>query len=330
MAGFKAIIGHEQVIAHLSTALKNEKISHAYIFNGEHGCGKKMLAKTFAKALECEAGYGDCCDMCRACHQADTGNHPDIRWVTHEKPSSIGVEDIRVQVNNDIEIKPYSGKYKIYIIDEAEKMTQQAQNALLKTIEEPPSYGVIILLTSSIDALLPTIRSRCVTLNLKAVEFEKIKDYLMQQYEIPDYQAKVCAAFAQGNVGRAIALAASGEFNELKDHMVKLVRRIGDLEIYDLMSEVKEIQEFQAPDDFFDLMLMWYRDVLLCKASQGQGKLIFQDQAHEIQRQAGNCSYGGLEKILAAIEKTRRRFRANVNQEMSMELLLLTIKENIK
>ena len=77
-------------------------------------------------------------------------------------------------------------------------------------------------------------------------------------------------------------------------------------------------------------MLMWYRDVLLCKASQGQGKLIFQDQAHEIQRQAGNCSYGGLEKILAAIEKTRRRFRANVNQEMSMELLLLTIKENIK
>lgn len=332
MPGFADIIGHEQIIEHLRSAIKMNKVSHAYILNGAERSGKMMLAEAFAMALQCEAHGTEGCMECRSCRQAMGRNHPDIIYVTHDKPNTISVDDVRRQLNDTVDVKPYSesSRYKIYIVDEAEKMNEQAQNALLKTIEEPPAYVVILLLTTNGEAFLQTIRSRCVMLNLKAVADDKIHRMLMQRYQIVDYKADVCVAFAQGNVGRAIALAASGEFNELKDHMVRLVRRIGDLEIYDLMSEVKEIQEFQAPDDFFDLMLMWYRDVLLCKASQGQGKLIFQDQAHEIQRQAGNCSYGGLEKILAAIEKARRRFRANVNQEMSMELLLLTIKENIK
>ena len=329
MAGFKAIIGHEQVIAHLSTALKNEKISHAYIFNGEHGCGKKMLAKTYAKALECEAGYGDCCDMCRACHQADTGNHPDIRWVTHEKPSSIGVEDIRVQVNNDIEIKPYSGKYKIYIIDEAEKMTQQAQNALLKTIEEPPSYGVIILLTSSIDALLPTIRSRCVTLNLKAVEFEKIKDYLMQQYEIPDYQAKVCAAFAQGNVGKAIRMATSSDFNAMQEEVIHILKNIDQMEVHDIMNEIKNLSEYKVDIyDVIDMMMIWYRDIMMLKITNDPNLLIYQEEYGALNKRAKKTSYSGIDTIIQAMEKAKVRLRANVNFDLALEMMLLTIKEN--
>ena len=99
-------------------------------------------------------------------------------------------------------------------MDEAEKMNQQAQNALLKTIEEPPAYAVILLLTINAESFLPTILSRCVTLNLKAVPDEKIKKFLMAHYQIPDYQADVCVAFAQGNVGKAIQLAATDDFNE--------------------------------------------------------------------------------------------------------------------
>lgn len=95
-------------------------------------------------------------------HQFDSGNHPDVKWVTHEKANSIGVDDVREQINNDIVIKPYSSKYKVYIIDEAEKMTVQAQNALLKTIEEPPEYAVILFLTNTLDVLLQTVRSRCI------------------------------------------------------------------------------------------------------------------------------------------------------------------------
>lgn len=329
MAGFKAIVGHEQIIAHLSSAMKNNKISHAYIFNGEHGSGKKMLARAFAKALECEAGYGDCCDMCRACHQVDTGNHPDIKWVSHEKPSSIGVEDIRVQVNNDIEIKPYSGKYKIYIIDEAEKMTQQAQNALLKTIEEPPAYGIIMLLTSSIDMMLPTIRSRCVTLNLRAVEFEKIRDYLMDKYEVPDYQAKVCAAFSQGNMGKAIRMATSSDFNAMQEEVLHLLKNLDDMEIHDIMNEIKNLSEYKVDIyDVIDMMMIWYRDIMMLKITNDPNLLIYQEEYGALNKRARKTSYNGIDNIIQAMEKAKMRLKANVNFDLSLEMMLLTIKEN--
>ena len=181
-----------------------------------------MLAKAFAKALVCEAGYGDSCNMCRACHQFDSGNHPDVKWITHEKANSIGVDEVREQINNDIVIKPYSSKYKVYIIDEAEKMTVQAQNALLKTIEEPPEYAVILFLTNTLDVLLQTVRSRCIIMNLRSVDTKLIQQYLMQKYQLPDYQARVCAAYAQGNVGKAIMMATSEHFREMQDFLLRL------------------------------------------------------------------------------------------------------------
>ena len=137
MAGFKDIVGHEQIIEHLKNAISLEKVSHAYILNGPESSGKMMIAEAFAMALQCENHDVEGCMECRSCEQAIDHNQPDIIYVTHEKPNNISVDEIRAQLNNDIAIKPYSSKYKIYIIDEAEKMNQQAQNALLKTIEEP-------------------------------------------------------------------------------------------------------------------------------------------------------------------------------------------------
>ena len=216
MAGFKDIIGHEQIIEHLQNAIGMDKVSHAYIINGPDKSGKMMLAEAFAMALQCEKHGKEACMECHSCRQALGHNQPDIIYVNHEKPNTISVDDIRTQVNNDIDVKPYSSEHKIYIIDEAEKMNQQAQNALLKTIEEPPAYAIIMLLTTNADTFLPTILSRCVTLNIKVVPDEKIKKFLMEKYQIPDYQADVCVAFAQGNVGKAIQLASSDDFNEMK------------------------------------------------------------------------------------------------------------------
>ena len=176
MAGFKDIIGHEQIIEHLQNAITMDKVSHAYIINGPDKSGKMMLAEAFAAALQCERGGNEPCMECHSCKQAAGRNQPDILYVRHEKPNTISVDDIRTQLNNDIVIKPYSSKYKIYIVDEAEKMNVQAQNALLKTIEEPPAYAIILLLTTNADLFLPTILSRCVTLNIKAVPDEKIKN----------------------------------------------------------------------------------------------------------------------------------------------------------
>ena len=200
MKTFREIIGHEQIKDHMQTAVRNHKVSHAYILSGEAGMGKKTLAEAFAMTLLCEQDGIEPCMECHACKQVLSGSHPDLVYVTHEKPNTIGVEDIRTQINDTIMVRPYSSYYKIYIVDEAEKMTQQAQNALLKTIEEPPAYAIIMLLTANEGMLLPTIKSRCVTLTMKPVPLPLIRQYLMEELQIPDYRADICAAFSQGNV----------------------------------------------------------------------------------------------------------------------------------
>lgn len=341
MAAFKDILGHEQITLHLQNAITMDKVSHAYIINGPDKSGKMMLAEAFAQTLQCEkleetvaaaGGDGSAVEPCMECHsckQAVGRNQPDIIYVKHEKPNTISVDDIRTQVNNDIVIKPYSSKHKIYIIDEAEKMNVQAQNALLKTIEEPPAYAVIILLTTNADMFLPTILSRCVTLNIKAVADEKLKKFLMSRYQVPDYQADICVAFAQGNVGKAIQLASSDDFNELKASALQLIKRLKDIDLYEMGEAIKQISEYKlAINDYFDLMMIWYRDVLLFKATGDVNDLIFKDEVYDIKRQAEKSSYNGIEEILKALRKAQVRLDANVNFDLVIELLLLTIKEN--
>ena len=137
MKSFDAIIGHKKIISHFEEAIKTGKVSHAYLLSGEDGSGKMMIAKAVAKALLCE--HKDGCGECAACKQVDSLNHPDVIYITHEK-YEIRVDDIRKGINETIDIKPYSGDYKIYIIDDADRMNAGAQNALLKTLEEPPAY----------------------------------------------------------------------------------------------------------------------------------------------------------------------------------------------
>ena len=329
MAGFLDIVGHNQIINHLKNAIRMEKVSHAYILNGENNAGKMMIAEAFAMALQCETGNAEPCMKCRSCHQAIDHNQPDIIYVRHEKTNVISVDDIRHQLNNDIGIKPYSSKYKIYIVDEAEKMNMQAQNALLKTIEEPPAYGVILLLTTNADAFLPTILSRCITLNLKSVNEDLIREYLMKKYQIPDYQADICTAFAQGNVGKAIQLASSGEFNELKTEVLSLVKKLDDMDLYELNGCIKQINEHKPKiGEYLDLLTLWFRDVLYMKATDDVNNLIFKDEVYDIKKQAAKRSYSGIETILQTLEQSRVRLNANVNFDLVIELLLLAIKEN--
>lgn len=329
LGGFDEIIGHEQIIEHFQNAILLDKMSHGYILNGEENSGKSMLASAFAKTLQCEKKGNNPCGVCKSCRQAETRNHPDIIWVTHEKPKSIGVDDLRDQLISDIYIKPYSSSYKIYIIDEAEKMTVQAQNSLLKTIEEPPEYGIILLLTTNAEGLLPTILSRCATLNLRPIKDIQIKKYLMEEYKVPDYKADICVAFAQGNLGKALKLASSESFDEIKEQIVKLLRQIPTMEHSSLLNYVKEMEASkQDIYQYLDLMLVWYRDVLLFKVTKDINSLVFRGEYTSISKIAATSSYEGLETIIGAIEKARVRLKANVNFGLAIELLLLTIKEN--
>lgn len=331
MSGFKDVVGHKNIIQYIGNAVKTDKVSHAYILNGEKGSGKKLLASLFAMSLQCQDREedGDACGKCQSCKQMVNNNQPDIIKVTHEKPSTISIDDIREQVNNDIMIKPYSSRYKIYIIADADMMTVQAQNALLKTIEEPPEYAVIMLLTENAETLLPTIRSRCVMLKLRNIKDQLVKKYLMEQMEIPDYKADVCVAFAQGNMGKAIMLATSEHFNEIKEEAVHLLRNINEMDLHELIDAVKRCMSYKLEiSDYLDVIAIWYRDVLIYKATRNVDRVVFSDQLKYIKDRANKSSYEGIEIILDALEKAKSRLKANVNFELTMELLLLTIKEN--
>ena len=329
MAKFADIIGQEQLKEHIQNAITSNKVSHAYIINGERNAGKEFIARIFAMTLQCEKGGIEPCNECHSCKQALSHNQPDIVYISHEKPNSIGVEDIRGQINNDIGIKPYNSPRKIYIMNEGEKMTPQAQNALLKTLEEPPEYAVIFILTDNVEALLPTIISRCVVLNMKPVSDNLVKKYLMEELGVPDYKANICVAFARGNIGKAKLLASSEEFEKVKDEAITLVKYINDMEINEIVKAIKKIMEYKLDvNDYLDILTVWYRDVLLFKATKDMNSLVFKQEIQQIRRVADRSTYEGIENIVSALQQAKRRLEANVNFDLTMELMLLTIKEN--
>lgn len=329
MAYFKDIVGQEQMKEHMQGAIEQKKISHAYIINGENRSGKEFIAKIFSQAILCEQGGKEPCGQCHSCIQAESRNHPDIIFVSHEKPNVIGVDDIRDGINNTVMIKPYSSPYKIYIVQEAEKMTPQAQNALLKTLEEPPAYAVFILLVNTMESMLPTIVSRCVVLNMKPVRDEEMRRYLMKELQVPDYRAEICIAFARGNVGRAKALASSEDFDKIRTEALSLLKNIYDMEIAEIVDSLKQIKEYGFDiNDYLDIMAVWYRDVLLFKATHDLNHLIFRDEIQHIKKVAQRSDYEGIEEVINALEKAKNRLNFKVNFELTMELLLLTLKEN--
>lgn len=329
MAKFSDIIGQDHIKDHLKAALSNGKISHAYIIHGEKNAGKEFIAETFSMALECEDETDiEPCMECHSCKQAITRNHPDIITLMHEKPGTIGVEDIRRGIVSDICVRPYSGKRKIYIINDAEKMSIQAQNALLKTLEEPPDYAVIILLTSNISSLLPTIISRSTVLNMRPVEDKVVRKYLMERIHVPDYQADICVAFARGNIGKAKHLATSEDFDNIKNEAVRVLKYAHEMDMSEFVNAVNQISAYKMNiEDYLDILLIWYRDILMLKATGDLDSLVFKDEIKSLRERAGRSSYEAIEKIIEAIEKTKKRLKANVNFELTMELLLLAIKE---
>lgn len=330
MAGYSEILGQQKVVEHFRNAIKLNKISHAYILNGEQGMGKKMMAGAFAMTVQCEKGGTEPCMTCHSCKQFISGNNPDIKWVTHEKPASISVEDIRTQVNNDIVIRPYEYKRKIYIIDEAEKMTTASQNALLKTIEEPPEYAVILLLTSNKEMLLQTILSRCVVMDLRPVENEIIVNYLKTKEKIVDYRAREAAAFSGGNIGKAKEMCSSDDFFTLKEEVLRMTKNVEKMTAADMSGHVKNIgKQFKENIGIYlNLLELWYRDVLIYKVSYSCKELLFQKEEKYIREQAGKLGYDRIERIFESIHKVRFQMKSNVNFELALDMLFINIKES--
>ncbi len=348
MADFSDIYDQEQMKEHMQYVLKTDKASHAYIISGEDGSGKEFIARIFAKALQCsnrqeKDGEIDACGLCPSCIKAMSDNHPDIITITHDKPASIGVDDIRLRLRDDVVIKPYESKYKIYIIPEGEKMTIAAQNALLKTLEEPPSYIIIIILTNNLNAFLPTIISRCIVLPTRPVRDEVIKKYLMENCHVVDYKAELAAAFARGNIGKALELSSNERFENLKNETIDLIVKLENLEIYQIMERVHTLLEpadgedknskkgidMKQYEDFADILLFFFRDLLVFKATENMDHLIFTDKVSYISSVTKKCSYDDISSILKNIDIAKNRISSNVNIDLALELMLIGIKEHL-
>lgn len=331
MYTFKEIVGNEQIIKNLQNSIANNKLSHAYIINGSSGCGKKLLANTFAKTLQCETNANDACCNCISCKVFDSSNHPDIIYVKSTNIKSIGVEDIRQQVVNIAQIKPYKYKYKIFIIEDADKMTVQAQNSILKTIEEAPLYDIFLLLSNKINNFLPTIISRCVILKIKPLSTDTILDYIICNLNVETNLAKIYSAFAQGNIGKAILISDSEEFINIRNKTIEWNIELKNKDIVQIFELVNEIEAYKSDiDSILDISYMFYRDILMAKNSDTEKYILQTDKMDIIQQEYNNISYDSIFKILDIIETTRQKLKVNANFQLALEIMFLKINEMSK
>jgi len=281
---FNQIIGNAQVKKRLQTAVNAP--GHAYILVGEAGMGKFALARAFAKALQCENYTNDACGLCLSCRVFESGNHPDVLYVQASKTKSIGVEDIRNQLILPMSEKPLIYPYKIFIINQP--LTPQAQNAMLKTIEEPASFGIFLFLTESIQLLLSTVLSRCVSLKLHPLTEDEVAQSLGISPSNP------AVKFAQGNPGNAKALLESESFSA----MLGLAKDVSqNIQGMDMVSVFSLYSKFEKCKDSIQTLL----DILYMQHAEGFSDL----------------------KGLDAISSAKKSLRQNGNFQMTIELMLL-------
>lgn len=325
MLDFQTIPGQNAIKRHFQAAVRSDRVSHAYMLEGPAGMGRNALAVSFAALLLCERGGPVPCGTCHACRQVLAGTHPDLIRVTHEK-KIISVDEIRSQLSAAAAIRPFSGKRRVFIVPDAEKMMPAAQNAALKTIEEPPDYAVIILITESAEALLETIRSRCVHLKTRPVPDGEIIA-LLKRKGVPEETARLAAGFARGNPGQAEEMAASETFRTLCEANFRMFAELPEADAGRIAEEVARIRE-SYPDlhRFLDFVRMYMRDLLVIRQERKPEGLIFPAQETEILRTARSMPLRRAGRILEETENTADRLRANVNPGLCLEMLLYTMK----
>lgn len=328
MYTFEEIRGNTPLVEQLRRSAASGRSSHAYLFLGGAGAGKRLIANTFAKALQCE-GEKRPCDSCKSCHAFNHGNHPDVIYFQPLKNGkTYTIEDVREQLLETVDLKPFQYEKKIYIIEKADTLNIQSQNALLKTFEEPPAHAVFLLLAERAEAFLPTILSRVVVMKIRPLSAETIADYLMQAGHLAE-ESHILSAYAQGRIGQALELVEDEGFREMRQDI------LGKLEVLPSMSEgdayllAKDLEGYKNDLRFLDIMELWYRDLLTAKSLREEGYLIQRDKKDAIFRAAKEPA-ALLAKKAAAVRTARMRLAQNANFRLTMEVMLMDLKETGK
>lgn len=319
------ILGNEKIRHHLRESIIKQSISHAYILAGDKGIGKSKIAREFAMELICEKHTG--CGECPACRQFLADAYPDFFYMDAKGKESIGIDRIRENIVNDVSIRPYHGKVKIYIIDEADKMTVGAQNALLKTIEEPPEYVVILLLVRNMSLLLETIRSRCIKLLLSVVSNDRIKSWLVEKGTSEDLAA-VVASYSNGVPGIAKAMAESEDFAGMYNQNVEFLKKISEASINDILLFIEELKKRTGGfKDFINFLRLWYRDICILKLTKKMDNLVFIREEGIILRLSREYTLKKINSIIDLIDETEARLNSNVSGDTVMELLFIGLRK---
>lgn len=294
---FNKIIGNDEIQNLLKQAIKNNRTSHSYLFVGTEGIGKKQIAKEFAKALLC-LNNDKYCNTCKSCIEFDDNNNPDF-VILEPDENSIKIEQIR-EIQRKVVEKPIISNQKVYIIDNSDKMTTEAQNCLLKTLEEPPKYITIILIGTNENAFLSTIKSRCTILRFKDIPQHKIEEYLdTQQIYFKDKRIlKACG----GSIGKA-------------------------LEIKDRQEEYESIHEFienLAQENIIDI---FQKTQILFNSKERIQNILQYINILLLEMAKENYKYS---ECIEIVEDTKKRLQSNANYDMTIDNMLLKMKEKTR
>jgi DNA polymerase III subunit delta' len=334
---FRDVIGQARAIGFLQRALITWRVAHAYLFNGPSGVGKRAAALAFAQALNCEhvtqpptpnpqplESPQDGCGVCRACRNIANGLHPDVQ-VIEPDGATIKIEQIRT-IEADAILAPYEARWKLFILDGAERMTEQAANALLKTLEEPAKDTVFILLTGTVSALLPTIASRCQTVTFVSLPHGQIEAVLREQ-GVEASRARLIASLSRGSIERALSPEVAS-LPATRDLLLEGVGRgfrdgpVGVIELAEKLAKDREKLHQQL-----EILSAWLRDLMVAKASGRTDWLINADRSEVIVRQAAGVPMDAILDGLRAVHAAMDNLVRNANPRLSTEDLLLRLRE---
>ena len=295
---FDEIIGNEPIKNELKRAVDENKVSHSYMFVGIEGIGKQMIAKEFAQIVLCTNEEEKGCHQCKSCVEFMSHNHPDFLYLEPDG-SSIKIEQIRY-LQRKIQEKPIISNKKVYIINDADKMTAEAQNCLLKTLEEPPEYSTIILVGSNENAFLNTIKSRCMKISFQPIETKYIKQYMEETYGMTNISQNMLDAF-QGSIGKAIILKDKKEQYESIEDMIEKLDKTDMTELIKLGEPL-----YQSKDEIMNILD--YINIILLKLSKENA-------------QYANC--------IDIIENTKKRLNQNANYDMCIDNMIFNMWEEV-
>lgn len=318
------IVGHEQIKARLKTALLQQRLAPALIFVGPTGVGKRLCALALAKAVNCERADGDSCDRCAACRKIAAGTHLDVKLVEPEG-AFIKVAQIR-QLVEDANYKPFEGRRRVFIIDPADAMNETAANALLKTLEEPPEDSLLILISDKLDALLPTIRSRCQIQLFTPLSTEEVEAFLRRFDARAEADIQLTARLAAGCIGRALDVDLV-VYREQRKETIELLKLLGAssqrarlIRAAEYLGKKLSRDEFQKRLDILHLVL---RDLFHLLVEGPTANVTNIDIAPTLQQLAREWSLTRIEQFTAHLETLQRNLQQNVHRQLALEEIFL-------